>query len=231
MVSQYKPFSVNDIIQNLHNKVTKTTATKALENLVNEKRIVSKTFGKIVIYSCNEQETALPSNVDSSQFDFETVLQLRNDLIELERDKSMAKDALDSVAKEPENKELLTIIENEENELKEIESKLQSLQGDWNPANDEIVKRIMSEDTLLQKEITKRSKICKSLIATIKDSVCPKNMDEFLVCTSKKISFFFLLNILTKTFYRRKLDLKSFDENKRSVGSYRSACFIASWLL
>ncbi|CAI4463768.1 AMP_1a_G0020510.mRNA.1.CDS.1 [Saccharomyces cerevisiae] len=180
LVSQYKPFSVNDIVQNLHNKVTKTTATKALENLVNEKRIVSKTFGKIIIYSCNEQDTVLPSNIDPSQFDFETVLQLRNDLIELERDKSMAKDALDSVTKEPENEDLLTIIENEENELKKIESKLKSLQDDWDPANDEIVKRIMSEDTLLQKEITKRSKICKNLIATIKDSVCPKNMNEFL---------------------------------------------------
>ncbi|GMC33103.1 unnamed protein product [Saccharomyces cerevisiae] len=180
LVSQYKPFSVNDIVQNLHNKVTKTTATKALENLVNEKRIVSKTFGKIIIYSCNEQDTALPSNIDPSQFDFETVLQLRNDLIELERDKSTAKDALDSVTKEPENEDLLTIIENEENELKKIESKLQSLQDDWDPANDEIVKRIMSEDTLLQKEITKRSKICKNLIATIKDSVRPKNMNEFL---------------------------------------------------
>ncbi|CAI4471611.1 ADM_collapsed_G0020110.mRNA.1.CDS.1 [Saccharomyces cerevisiae] len=120
LVSQYKPFSVNDIVQNLHNKVTKTTATKALENLVNEKRIVSKTFGKIIIYSCNEQDTALPSNIDPSQFDFETVLQLRNDLIELERDKSMAKDALDSVTKEPENEDLLTIIENEENELKRL---------------------------------------------------------------------------------------------------------------
>ena len=191
-MSQYKPFSVNDIVQNLHNKVTKTTATKALENLVNEKRIVSKTFGKIIIYSCNEQDTELPSNIDPSQFDFETVLQLRNDLIELERDKSMAKDALDSVTKEPENEDLLTIIENEENELKKIESKLQSLQDDWDPANDEIVKRIMSEDTLLQKEITKRSKICKNLIATIKDSVCPKNMNEFLVC---------ILNIFRNLFF------------------------------
>ena len=176
----------------MHNKVTKTTATKALENLVNEKRIVSKTFGKIIIYSCNEQDTALPSNIDPSQFDFETVLQLRNDLIELERDKSMAKDALDSVTKEPENEDLLTIIENEENELKKIESKLQSLQDDWDPANDEIVKRIMSEDTLLQKEITKRSKICKNLIATIKDSVRPKNMNEFLVC---------ILNIFRNLFF------------------------------
>ncbi|CAI6511548.1 AIS_HP2_G0018720.mRNA.1.CDS.1 [Saccharomyces cerevisiae] len=186
LVSQYKPFSVNDIIQNLHNKVTKTTATKALENLVNEKRIVSKSFGKIVIYSCNERETELPSDIDPSDFDFETVLQLRNDLIELDRDKSMAKDALDSVTKEPENEELLKIIEKEEDELREIESKLQSLQGDWNPANDEIVKQIMSRDALFQKEITKRSKICKNLIATIKDSVCPKNMNDFLVRTLKK---------------------------------------------
>ncbi|EHN02399.1 HOP2-like protein [Saccharomyces kudriavzevii IFO 1802] len=98
----------------------------------------------------------------------------------------MAKDALDSVTKEPENEELLKIIEKEEDELREIESKLQSLQGDWNPANDEIVKQIMSRDALFQKEITKRSKICKNLIATIKDSVCPKNMNDFLVRTLKK---------------------------------------------
>ncbi|CAI4039236.1 hypothetical protein SMKI_07G2150 [Saccharomyces mikatae IFO 1815] len=108
----------------------------------------------------------------------------------------MAKDALDAVIKEPENEELLTIIEGEEKELTEIESKLQNLQEDWNPANDEIVKQIMSEDTLLQKEITKRSKICKNLIATIKDSVCPKNMNEFLVCNLNSKSFFFVI-ILT----------------------------------
>lgn len=181
-MSQYKPYAVNDIIQNLNNKVSRTTAAKALENLVNEKRIVSKAFGKILIYSCNEQEPELPKDIDFSKFDFETVSQLRNDLIELERDKATARDALDSVTKEPENGELLSIIEKEETELREIESKLESLQNDWNPANDEIVKQIISRDTLLQKEISKRSKICKNLVATIKDSVCPKNMDEFLVC-------------------------------------------------
>lgn len=209
-MSQYKPFAVNDIIQNLNNKVSRTTATKALENLVNEKRIVSKAFGKIVIYSCNEQEPELPKDIDFSKFDFETVSQLRNDLIELERDKATARDALDSVTKEPENTELLNIIETEETELREIESKLESLQNDWNPANDEIVKQIISRDTLLQKEIAKRSKICKNLTATIKDSVCPKNMDEFLVCTWNDFFFHCLLAKYTnKSFSQEEIGFEN----------------------
>lgn len=42
LVSQYKPFAINDIVQNLHNKVAKTAAVKALESLASAGRITTK---------------------------------------------------------------------------------------------------------------------------------------------------------------------------------------------
>lgn len=53
---QYRPYSVSDLILNLHNKVNKVTMTKCLESLVSSKEIISKTYGKMVFYVYKEEE-------------------------------------------------------------------------------------------------------------------------------------------------------------------------------
>lgn len=53
---QYRPYSVSDLILNLHNKVNKVTMTKCLESLVSNKEIISKTYGKMVFYVYREEE-------------------------------------------------------------------------------------------------------------------------------------------------------------------------------
>ncbi len=53
---QYRPYSVNDIIQNLHGNISKAAAVKALENLTAENKIVTKVLGKMSISVANKVE-------------------------------------------------------------------------------------------------------------------------------------------------------------------------------
>lgn len=45
-----RPYSVNDIILNLHKKYSKTVVQTALDTLVKDELVFSKTYGKQVIY-------------------------------------------------------------------------------------------------------------------------------------------------------------------------------------
>lgn len=53
---QYRPYSVSDLILNLHNKINKVTMIKCLESLVSQNEIISKTYGKMVFYVYKEEE-------------------------------------------------------------------------------------------------------------------------------------------------------------------------------
>ncbi|ODV87239.1 hypothetical protein CANARDRAFT_26657 [[Candida] arabinofermentans NRRL YB-2248] len=51
---KYRPFGVQDLILNLHSQIGKTQMIKILEELVSEKEIVSKSFGKTTFYCYRE---------------------------------------------------------------------------------------------------------------------------------------------------------------------------------
>lgn len=46
-----RPYSVNDILQNLHNEVTKAAVQKALDQLVSKEKIREKIYNKQKIYT------------------------------------------------------------------------------------------------------------------------------------------------------------------------------------
>lgn len=50
LVKQNRPYSVTDIVTNLHNSMSKVVATKALVQLEATGAILAKTYAKSVIY-------------------------------------------------------------------------------------------------------------------------------------------------------------------------------------
>ncbi|CCC66739.1 hypothetical protein NCAS_0A01810 [Naumovozyma castellii] len=182
LVSQNKPFAVNDIIQNLHNKVGKAMTMKALENLTKDARITTKTFGKVVIYACNEKQFEFPDDLDSNLFTFDKIVQLRSEFMELERERNSLFEKWNNLSKEPPNHQLVANIENRKLDLERLKSTLTILRDNWNPADEKTTQDLISSKLELEKEITKRIKIMNSLKDVIKDSVNPKNINEFLVC-------------------------------------------------
>lgn len=179
---QYRPFAVNDIVQNLHNKITKVNATKALDSLVAQDRITCKMFGKIAIYVCKEQDVQLPAEINKAEITFEAIAQLREEFQEIERDKNEIKIELQNMLKEPSNDELLGLIERKEREISTLQNKTAQLDQNWNPENEKVIKIIMDYETSLEKEIKLRKKIMNNAISLIKEAVNPKNITEFLVC-------------------------------------------------
>lgn len=176
--TQYKPFAINDIVQNLHNKVSKPTALKALETLVSEDKIVSKTFGKVVIYSCKDMDLAVKEG--ENHYTFEELVQLREELMEVERDKASVQNAVNDLLKEPGNNQLENEIITMKNEIVKEEEVLKGLNVDRNPEEEKLISEIQERQKLLEKVINSRKKMVKDLIGIIKYQINPKNLIEFL---------------------------------------------------
>ncbi|CAR29470.1 hypothetical protein ZYGR_0AD01520 [Zygosaccharomyces rouxii] len=180
LISQYRPFAINDIVLNLHGQITKAAATKALDSLVQEHRVTAKTFGKVIIYSCNEKELELPAGVESDNFTFAHLAELRKELKELDSDKSAVTEALNKVLKEPSNAQLLHLQVAREQEIAHLQQVLTRLQEDWDPKMEPLINDLVKTDKTLDKELKTRFKIMKNLLAIVKDTVRPTDMGEFL---------------------------------------------------
>ncbi|CAL7944395.1 unnamed protein product [Xylocopa violacea] len=57
MKLQNRPYSINDIVSNLHNEYGKTSVQKAIDKLVAEGKIFEKVYGKQKVY-CPAQDTS-----------------------------------------------------------------------------------------------------------------------------------------------------------------------------
>ncbi|XP_033199104.1 homologous-pairing protein 2 homolog [Bombus vosnesenskii] len=57
MKTQNRPYSINDLVSNLHNEYGKTAVQKAIDKLVAEGKIFEKVYGKQKIY-CPVQDTS-----------------------------------------------------------------------------------------------------------------------------------------------------------------------------
>lgn len=77
---QYRPYSVSDLILNLHNKVNKATMNKSLESLVSKNEIISKTYGKMVYYVYIEEE--IDGNIEE-EINIESINKIKGEVEEL----------------------------------------------------------------------------------------------------------------------------------------------------
>lgn len=79
---QYRPYSVSDLILNLHNRINKATMTKCLDSLVSAGEIVSKTYGKMVYYVYKEKE--IDKNLEV-EVNTESIKKIKEDMEDLNK--------------------------------------------------------------------------------------------------------------------------------------------------
>lgn len=77
---QYRPYSVSDLVLNMHNKVNKATMIKCLDSLVSQNIILSKTYGKMVYYVYKEKEIEAEQTEDT--LNMEVINQIKEKLEE-----------------------------------------------------------------------------------------------------------------------------------------------------
>ncbi|CCF58955.1 hypothetical protein KAFR_0F03590 [Kazachstania africana CBS 2517] len=176
--TQFKPFAINDIVQNLHNKVSKSVTLKALDSLVASEKIMSRTFGKVIIYSCKDIELAEP--IDDGDYSLEKLRQLQDEVMELDRDNSNIIDVINDTIKLPPNDELIESVTTLQNKIEDDKIKLKDLQANDDLKENSEVKEILELEAITEKKIIRRKKILKELMNIIKDQIRPKNLLEYL---------------------------------------------------
>ncbi|AET37646.1 Hop2p Ecym_1418 [Eremothecium cymbalariae DBVPG len=198
LVEQYRPFAVNDIVQNLHNKVSKTNATKALDALVAQDRIICKLFGKAAIYVCKEQPLVIPDGVEEKDITIEAVNQLREECGALNNDVNEWQGQLNQCIKDPSNKELLELIAHRKQEIQETKEKLDKLEKESKPENTEMGMILMKHDKVIDKAIKQRRRImfeAVSLVSMAQGLSNQKAKDEYLVCVVGHFHLFCLQRV------------------------------------
>ncbi|SCU89260.1 LAFA_0E16952g1_1 [Lachancea sp. 'fantastica'] len=180
LVEQYRPYAANDIVQNLNKSVAKTSVIKALETLVKENRITCKMFGKIAIYVCNEQELEHHDDLSFEEVSFEALMELREELIRVEKDRNEVATQLQSTMKTPSNAEIGIAIDATRKEVAEIQQRLKGLELQWRPEDEKTIRLIKEYEQKIDKQINARKKMWASALLLVKEALAIKNLDEFL---------------------------------------------------
>ncbi|XP_012283840.1 homologous-pairing protein 2 homolog [Orussus abietinus] len=169
MKTQNRPYSVNDIMSNLHNEFGKSAVQKALDQLVSESKIFEKVYGKQKIY-CIVQE---------SKYEHDELMRIDR---ELQAHANEIQNKLQEVEKEYRSKEAEVMALKSSCTLKELNEQKAEL-------NEDIIKMTKKVDELMEnsgsvdlasmkrkaeeslkeysKEYTKRRRICLEMIDCI----------------------------------------------------------------
>lgn len=79
---EYRPYGVTDLVLNLHNMINKSLMVKALDEMVDDKILIVKKYGKLSFYCYSEQKC--DENIKPVQI--ETLLELKDEVKQLEND-------------------------------------------------------------------------------------------------------------------------------------------------
>ncbi|EPB83132.1 hypothetical protein HMPREF1544_10117 [Mucor circinelloides 1006PhL] len=123
-----RPYSATDIFNNLHAKYTKGSIVKALDLLVKEESVISKTYGKSSIYSIKQSLDDVPSEEEVKAMQ-KSLDELAEKHDELSSENKRLEQVLAKTKNEPttdEAKELLEKTKAENDQLREKLEKLKS---------------------------------------------------------------------------------------------------------
>ncbi|KAL4783950.1 Tat binding protein 1-interacting protein-domain-containing protein [Aspergillus varians] len=126
---QNRPYSAIDISTNLHNKVTKTYAVKALRELHQKKEIECRVAGKQMVYHALQEELD-ESCTDAAAAMDEEIVSLQEQLPSLKENEKKIQGEFNSLSAIPLLSELRIEVENLEEEKESLVTRLAKVHGD-----------------------------------------------------------------------------------------------------
>uniref|UniRef100_A0A1B6LMQ1 Homologous-pairing protein 2 homolog n=1 Tax=Graphocephala atropunctata TaxID=36148 RepID=A0A1B6LMQ1_9HEMI len=164
--STNRPYSANDIVQNMHKEFGKAVVQKALDDLVSQGRICEKPYGKQKIYCVKQPDDDGSGDSQLKDLESQTVTVTEN-YRNIEQQVKEAESTLRELLAAP------TTLEAKE-QLAELESKTETLQAKLNKLSQNTVlvsheerDRIKAEHEKLNKEYKKRKRVCLDVINAI----------------------------------------------------------------
>ncbi|GMM35047.1 Hop2 protein [Saccharomycopsis crataegensis] len=156
---QFRPYSINDIILNLHNKISKSVALKALALLATNNKLLMKTYGKMNFYVYRYGKDDQQQAIDESgkEITIQVVTDLENSFEEVKNRLKELNSALKQATIEPNNENLLverrSLVKDITTDRELCKSLEESIKGKI-INNEEIIK--------LTDDINNLERICKS---------------------------------------------------------------------
>lgn len=164
VVSVNRPFAISDVVLKFKNEVGKTQLQRILNQLVEEKSIYTKGYGKTPIYCAVQDQVEIPPTL-LEELD-KAIETGKGEVSRLRGENEKAARTLTTLGEYPRDEVLRTEIENIKSEIKTKKGRLQGT-GDSKITETEM-KSVESEIKKTEKEMKKR----RTTLKTIIDSLC-----------------------------------------------------------
>uniref|UniRef100_A0A8D8Z4Z4 Homologous-pairing protein 2 homolog n=1 Tax=Cacopsylla melanoneura TaxID=428564 RepID=A0A8D8Z4Z4_9HEMI len=167
-----RPYSVNDIIQNLHKKYNKTVVQNALDELVKADHVMSKTYGKQVIY-CIKQSGKNAEKKDASVVKEELKTKERELtekqalLKKLQDENKQIKAKIKNLTQNLTTEEALVMKTKLVQEVTEKKTKLENLSNNVEVVSEADKKKLQETKEKLVKEYRKRKRMCTEMLDAV----------------------------------------------------------------
>ncbi|XP_065285842.1 homologous-pairing protein 2 homolog [Dermacentor albipictus] len=164
--AQNRPYSSNDIFNNLHKEHGKTAVVRALEQLAQDDKIKEKTYGKQKIYFANQDEFPNVAEAELSAMDQE-ISDLNAKHQELTRQLQTRESQLSALSQSLTTEQLNEKIASTTAELERLKARLDKLTSNTNFVEPEVKDRILKDNETFVKEWRKRKRLANDMIDAI----------------------------------------------------------------
>lgn len=164
--AQNRPYSSNDIFNNLHKEHGKTAVVRALDQLAQDGKIKEKTYGKQKIYFANQDEFPDVAEAELSAMDQE-IGDLNAKLQEITRQLQGRQSQLSALSNTLTKEQLVEKIETVSEERDRLKARLEKLTSNTNFVEPEVKDRIYKDNEKFVKEWRKRKRLANDMIDTI----------------------------------------------------------------
>lgn len=164
--AQNRPYSSNDIFNNLHKEHGKTAVVRALEQLAQDDKIKEKTYGKQKIYFANQDEFPDVAEAELSAMDQE-ISDLNAKHQELTRQLQSRESQLSALSQSLTTEQLNEKIVSTLAEQDRLKARLDKLTSNTNFVEPEVKDRILKDNEKFVKEWRKRKRLANDMIDAI----------------------------------------------------------------
>ncbi|XP_022661376.1 homologous-pairing protein 2 homolog isoform X2 [Varroa jacobsoni] len=178
LLDQNRPYSMNDILQNLRQAVGKAALLRDLNALVESDLIIEKTYGKQKIYYANQEKLADATPEQLAEMEIQCINQ--ESLYKEKQQETLELQArIKVLQKQFSTKECLDRTEALLRENEQLQRKIQKLQINGAENNNQ-QHRLQLEESRRRgvMELQRRRKIAENIINRVLDSGYPETMKE-----------------------------------------------------
>lgn len=176
LVDQNRPYSANDVMQNLHNEYNRAAVQKALDELSSENRIREKLYGKQKVYSClqPDEKDSIETAIELNELDTK-IGKVSEELKTIEEELKETDVQVKYYQNLPDTETALQEISELEKEIIKLDEKVQSLSDCAVKISEDEKNKLNKEFEYYSNQHKKRKRICMDILNSILENY-PKKM-------------------------------------------------------